>query len=303
MGRVFICLLLASGCGSVQDQQPDAGVDAADGSIEAPPPRCDRMKPFGAPEPVTELNTTDSDENARLSPDELTVYFSSNRPGAAGNYDIYTATRATRDAPFGNIHPVMGVDTTGIERSPAISGNGLVLYGIIGAPPNYEIGRATRPTTSANFSALTAVTTINGSTNDTMGSIVPDESVVYFTSDRSGNNGLYSAARMPGGDYSLPKPVPGTLINTSDSEGDPVISPDELTLFFSSNRTGGLGTTDVWMAQRASVATGFDAPLNLVSLNSAQVDVVSWVSSDGCVVYLTRGPCCTYDILVARRGM
>jgi Tol biopolymer transport system component len=301
MGRVFICVLLASGCGSVQGQQPDGGVDAATGSMDTPP-RCDRMKPFGAPVPVTELDTTDSDENARLSPDELTVYFSSNRPGGAGNYDIYTATRATVDEPFSNVHPVMGVDTTGIERSPVISGDGLALYAIIDAPQNYNIGRATRPTTSANFSALTAVTTINSAMNDTLGSIVPDESVVYFTSDRGGNTGLYSAVRMPGGDYSLPKLVPGTLINTADSDGDPVISPDQLTLFFSSNRIGGLGGADVWMAQRANVATGFDAPINLVSLNSGQVDVVSWVSADGCVVYLTRGPCCTYDILVARRG-
>jgi len=302
MGRAIICIVLVSGCGSVQGQRADAGVDTAASTTDAAPPRCNPAMPFAAPVPVTELNTLDSDESARLSPDELTVYFSTNRAGTLGGYDIYTATRATRDTPFGNIHAVAGVNTTAGQRGPVITGDGLVLYGIIGAAPNYEIGRATRPTTSAKFSALTAITTLNGTANDTLSSLVPDESVVYFGSDRGGDGGLYSAVRMPGGDYRLPALIPGTLINTPDTEGDPVISPDQLTLFFSSNRVGGAGNSDIWMARRTSVATGFDAPVNLFSLNSTVVDAASWVSPDGCVIYLTRGACCTYDIFMAQRG-
>ncbi len=64
--------------------------------------RCSPTAAFGAPVAVTALNTSSRDEVARLSPDELTVYFSRDRPGGRGNFDIWIAARASTSAPLGS---------------------------------------------------------------------------------------------------------------------------------------------------------------------------------------------------------
>ncbi len=55
---------------------------------------------FTTPVGVDELNTS-ADENApTLPPDGLEIFFASDRPGGAGSYDIFSATRSSLDAPF-----------------------------------------------------------------------------------------------------------------------------------------------------------------------------------------------------------
>jgi hypothetical protein len=49
--------------------------------------------PFGAPVPVTELNSAAADGPRWLSSDGCTLYFTSDRNGGQGGYDVYTATR------------------------------------------------------------------------------------------------------------------------------------------------------------------------------------------------------------------
>ena len=85
---------------------PDAAADAAD-TADAAMPRCDPNKPFGAPALVSGLSTADDDSTARLSADELTVFFARGVAGA-GVPDIYTATRASRDAGWGVATMVSG---------------------------------------------------------------------------------------------------------------------------------------------------------------------------------------------------
>jgi hypothetical protein len=84
-----------------------------------------------------------------------------------------------------------------------------------------------------------------------------------------------------------------------------VVAPDELTLFFASNRRADPNRTDtdIWMARRSSVADGFDAPMQLDQLNTENADVPTWVSADGCVLYITSGQNLAYGIYVATRGM
>jgi hypothetical protein len=49
--------------------------------------------PFGPPTPVSELNSAAADGPRWLSPDGCTLYFTSDRNGGQGGYDLYTATR------------------------------------------------------------------------------------------------------------------------------------------------------------------------------------------------------------------
>src|SRR5215470_1941714 len=112
-----VITLVLAGCGNVSphnqgaDATPDAAaidttgpVDAGD--ADAAPRRCSPTAPFQSPVKLAAIDTADSDENAWLSPDELTLYFSSTRTGTLGGYDIFMATRANRDANFGHVTPV-----------------------------------------------------------------------------------------------------------------------------------------------------------------------------------------------------
>jgi hypothetical protein len=62
----------------------------------------------------------------------------------------------------------------------------------------------------------------------------------------------------------------GPIINTTSIEVLPTISPSGLSLYFSSNRPGGLGGTDVYVSQRATLTSAWGAPHNLgATVNSS----------------------------------
>jgi len=103
--------------------------------------------------------------------------------------------------------------------------------------------------------------------------------------------------------YTCTEPVPlGPPVNTEHSEMGPALSPDGLSLFFSSDRPGGEGSADLWMASRASVDDPWQEPVNLgppVNTDVGQNNPV--VSPDGqAVVYgdRTEGD---YDLWIAHR--
>src|SRR6478736_4212174 len=45
----------------------------------------------------------------------------------------------------------------------------------------------------------------------------------------------------------------GAVVNSSVTDSGPALSPDGLSLFFYSNRTGGLGANDIWVTRRPTV--------------------------------------------------
>ncbi len=62
-------------------------------------------------------------------------------------------------------------------------------------------------------------------------------------------------------------------LNTTAVDGCPIQSPDGLALYLASNRPGGVGGLDIWVARRASTADPWGAPHNLGEpVNSAADD-------------------------------
>jgi len=69
--------------------------------------------------------------------------------------------------------------------------------------------------------------------------------------------------------------VPGTSaeLNTAFTDGCPIQSPDGMRLYIASNRPGGYGGLDIWVAERTSPGGPFGAPVNLGdSINSGAND-------------------------------
>lgn len=74
----------------------------------------------------------------------------------------------------------------------------------------------------------------------------------------------------------------GAPINTAYSDGTPCISYDGLSLYFTSNRPGGSGMHDLWMASRDSQGAPWSTPVNLGGqVNSGALDYFPCVSADG----------------------
>lgn len=85
----------------------------------------------------------------------------------------------------------------------------------------------------------------------------------------------------------------------------PVVSFDELTIWFQSDRDGGLGGADIWVSIRASKTDDWGDPTNVTNLSSADNDSPGWISSNERVFYLssTRPDGEDHDIFRAQRAL
>src|SRR6266699_1266928 len=101
-----------------------------------------------------------------------------------------------------------------------------------------------------------------------------------------------------------------SFANSSSNEQNATLARDGLSLYFSSNRPGGSGPLDIWVAQRActdpdDLACAWQAPANLGSpINSAGTDFAPNLSRDGHLLFFSSngGVGANIDIYVSRRS-
>jgi len=263
--------------------------DAWDGPGLPPPypPRpCDLSRPFDPPTPVRDLQSRPGtqDQTPRLSYDELTLYFSSSREGTKV---IYSATRRLRTDPFSMPTLIPNLVGNDIDQTPTVTADGLTMYFESDRTHRFALLQSTRRDTSSAWSLPTPVNSISAPDaviDDGGPSISPDGKVMYFHSSRSGSLEIFRT-ELSGGQFGPAFRVQG--ISTPYQEARPVVSEDELTLFFASSRPdgGAKGDYDIWMAKRKSKDVPFEAPVNLSDLNSSGFDSPGWLSADQCDFY------------------
>jgi hypothetical protein len=286
-----------AGCGFPRPQDLPISDGAIDTRIDtaivddapAPAPRCSRTGRFTTVMPLASLNAIGSVGAAHPSSDELTLWFSGLLPGGAGGADIYQASRTLTSLPYGDVAPVPGVNTGGDESHPHMRPDGLWIFGDSTPPgaPTGHIALATRTTTAVDFGPLQALARVNSTAIDSDLYVLPGEDVLYFTSNRTGKYALYRSARV-GGAFSEAALVRGVDLDAADDKGNPVVTPDELTLFFYSNRENS-SRFDAYQARRSTTADDFSTPRALDELNSSDSSTApSWISADDCVLYFTR---------------
>ncbi len=291
----------------------DAGLDAAtadvamDAPAEAateapPPPPCDVTTPFGTPVPITELNTTSAEEHPHLTPDELTIYYQSNRNGGAGKSDIWRATRPTRTSPFAAPVNLSGINTTGQEADPAISADGLTLLFFTDRSGGGDIWFA--QAADGGFGAPAMLPLVNTSSLDFGPSLQPGALVLYFASARNSDAGLTNVFVASSNDAGVTGVSSVGPVNTANhKDGYPAISADGLVLYFASDRpTNGLGDWDVWVSVRASTADAFGTPTDVTEVNTSSSDEPGWLSADLCRLYLSSSRGGNNDLYIAERA-
>ncbi len=151
-----------------------AGDVGSDGAVEDAARPCDPSRPFGKSVPIDSLNGQGGHEGgARLSADELTVYFFSNR---LGGYDIFTATRTDRSAAFGTAQTIPSLNTAAYDDFPSPTADGLTMYLETNRTGSYQIFVASRSTPTAPFAEPTPVANINAGPIEAFPFILPDNS-------------------------------------------------------------------------------------------------------------------------------
>lgn len=113
---------------------------------------------------------------------------------------------------------------------------------------------------------------------------------------------LRSRAALAYSDWSAPVAL-GPAINTTFNEQAPTLSPHGESLYFCSNRPGGIGGNDIWVSRRDPDTGDWSTAVNLgAGVNSTGGDCGPNVSADGHLLFLTSnrggGP---NDIYVAWR--
>jgi len=204
------------------------------------------------------VNRSGLDVNPIISTDGLSLYFTSlNRAGGYGFLDIWVATRATVSDPWGepsNLGPT--INTSQDDVASSISCDGLVLYlypvNRPGGYGDYDIWVSTRATTNDAWGEpVNLGPIVNSSDGDGWPYTSADGLLLFFHSNRPGGFGDYDLYMTMRATVSDPWGIPvnlGPTVSSSDFDYGPTISPDGSTLFFTSNRPGGCGETDIWQA-------------------------------------------------------
>lgn len=78
-------------------------------------------------------------------------------------------------------------------------------------------------------------------------------------------------------------------LNTTATDGCPIQSPDDLSLYIASSRAGGVGGLDIWVAHRASSNEPFGAPVNLgAPINTASDEFCPTPVRGGGLYFVSR---------------
>ncbi len=237
-----------------------------------------------------------------ISEDGLEMYFSSDRPGGSGEWDMWVTRRASKDAPWGtaeNLGPA--INTRLQEVGATISADGLSLYfssqDRTGGFGSFDIWMTTRPSRNDPWGEPVNVgSKVNSGYADFTPWITADGLELYFSSWRAvgyGASDIYVARRATTKDH-WGEPVNlGPIVNSPCEEMMPCVSPDGLLLFFSDwweagFRPGGYGGEDMWMTRRATTSDPWQAPVNLgPKVNGPQCDTPPRISPDGRTLYFS----------------
>ena len=94
-------------------------------------------------------------------------------------------------------------------------------------------------------------TSINTRFNNSNLTLSPSGNTLFIYKDGVGEGDIFFSTREGDGSWSIPKPLPGT-INSPYRESSVSMTKDESTIYFASERPGGLGVSDIYSAKKNS---------------------------------------------------
>jgi hypothetical protein len=323
-------MLLAIGCGSDLGIIDPASLGEGAGPSFATENYSDWSDPINLGPSV---NSAATENTPTLSKDGLSLYFGSPRAGGSGSNDLWVAHRACSDSSNPecawqdavNLGPV--VNSNAIEAGPELARDGhrlLFTSGRSGGFGSNDIYLSQRPCTRADDpvcawgSPVNLGPAINTSEFEGGPSLRGPE--LYFNRGNVAGapqvgtsvSDIY-VSRMDDDGFGLPIPVDN--LNSPAVDQRPSVRFDGREIFLASDRSGGLGSHDIWTSTRPSNDDSWGIPVNLgPAINTEFEENHPSLSADGTMLFfasrrpspgeacgLPPQPACDLDLYVATR--
>jgi hypothetical protein len=219
-----------------------------------------------------DLNTAFLDGCPIQSPDGLSLYMASNRPGGKGGLDIWVSTRASAGDPWGtpaNLPEPINSGADDFCPTP-VHGNGLlfvsrrVLAGVTCGLGDIYVTRRNPAHGWSDPEHLACAPDGPNSALDEQGPSYIQGRLYFSRSSATVPGDLYTSDEH--GDMTFG--AASAIVELNDAGANdiqPNLRKDGREIVFSSNRSGGVGGQDIWSATRASVDAPWSAPVNLGS--------------------------------------
>jgi Tol biopolymer transport system component len=242
------------------------------------------------------INSAAGEMNATLSPDELSVYFTSDRAGGFGVTDIWVSHRDCDDCAWQTPANLgTSFNAAGQDAGPRLSNDGHLLFFQTDRGRNagiFDLWVARRDNPNDDFGWGTPVR-LGPDVNSPDGS---QQAAFYLQSAEEGDGNLYFNRAT----LAVPQPeiYYASISRDGETRGPAVLVPELNVLsandqhvtmtrnakemFFSSNRPGGFGAFDLWTSTRRNVNDPWSAPVNLgASVNTTGPDQQPSLSANG----------------------
>jgi WD40-like Beta Propeller Repeat len=254
-----------------------------------------------------ELNTPSLDGCPAQSPNALSLYMASSRPGGKGGLDIWVATRPSTSAAWGapqNLgEPVNSaaddfcptpVGTGGLffvsrEALPGACGQGDIYHtyrtGVAWAEPKRLLCAPVGPNSALDEQGPSWVDASDGQVR---GRKLLDFSRSSVTPSVPGE--IFVSERQKGARFG-PATAVAELNDSTANDIQPNVRADGLEVVVSSNRSGTLGLQDIWVATRTTLNDPWSAPVNVgETVNTAAAETRPFLSKDGNQLLFGRSP-------------
>ena len=213
------------------------------------------------------------DFHPTLTGDMLELYFD-------GVQDIWVATRATVDDVFPEATDETTLSSTSVEITPELSYDGLTMYfSSTHNPANGDsnIWMSTRASTADEWSEPAEVAPLSYfAIDDAAATPSADGRALVENYDEQDNAHISESTRAT---TSALWGTPSLLanVNSSANDNNPMLSADQLSLYFDSDRSG---SDQLYVATRASTADAFGSATPLDETDPLGSESAPWISPD-----------------------
>jgi hypothetical protein len=252
------------------------------------------------------VNTPAQDGCPIQSPDGLNLYIASNRTGSAG-LDLWVAHRGSTDEAWGdpvnlNDEPGADLNTGADEFCPTpVHGNGLFF---VRRPSSCGLGDIylARYNPAHGWSEPERLACAPEGPNTALDEMGPSYveagggARLYYSSSRSAVQGGFVpgdifVSRIGADGTFGPSALVAELSDPLANDIQPNVRKDGEEVVFSSNRSGGNGSQDIWVSTRENGGDAWSQPVNLgTNLNTSASESRPSLSWDAETLYFGRAP-------------
>lgn len=271
-------LLLLFACKAQISGAPVPDLDAAAAMTDAPaliidaPPAIDAPPPLGAwsmPQKIDVASSGSVEDDVTLSSNTLELFFAIN--GSKGK-NLFYASRTSTTSPWTPAVPVSFNSASQSDETPRLSADDQTLYFASGRGGNgtLDIYQTTRP--AAGSTEWTMPVPLDNTVNTTASN---EKWFMLCTTD---HYLMVQGTNLVEGFIGGAGAVPAAPLNAIGNQTGTFVTPDCLTIYFASSRSG---QTRMFHSQRARVTDPWDDPsevLDFASVGGNQED--PWIAPD-----------------------